>query len=94
MKFYCLGPQATGDLGANSVTGDLRERPPKVYKFHLQLERWPKDDLIDGFATYACTSRLAKSLLDNSLTVFELDEVEITFDHYLNLYPASALCLL
>lgn len=88
MKFFCLGPQAAGDLGANSVTGDLRERPPKVYKFHLQLERWPKDDLIDGFATYACTNRLANALLESRMTGFELDQVEITFDSQFHIWAS------
>jgi hypothetical protein len=88
MKYYCLGPQAAGDLGDRSVTGDLRERPPKVYKFHLQLERWPKDDLIDGFATYACTKRLAEALTVNKLSGFELDTVEITHDDQFHIWAS------
>lgn len=88
MKYYCLGPQAAGDLGDNSITGDLHERPPKVYKFHLQLERWPKDDLIDGFATYACTKRLAAALKASKLTGFELDKVEITFEKQFHIWAS------
>lgn len=88
MKYYCLGPQAAGDLGDNSITGDLRERPPKVHKFHLQLERWPKDDIIDAFATYACTSGLAEALKASKLSGFELDQVEITFDEQFHIWAS------
>lgn len=88
MKYYCLSPQSAGDLGDNSITGDLRERPPQVFKFHLQLERWPKDDLIDAFATYACTKRLAKALTERELTGFELDTVEVTFEKQFHIWAS------
>ncbi|OPZ90736.1 MAG: hypothetical protein BWY75_00601 [bacterium ADurb.Bin425] len=44
--------------------------------------------MIDGFATYACTSRLAKALADSGLTGFELGDVEITFDSQFHIWAS------
>ncbi|MCC7530741.1 MAG: hypothetical protein IT342_19615 [Candidatus Melainabacteria bacterium] len=78
MKFYALGTQAVGDFGSNTLRGDFEDRPPKVQRFHLEMDRWPKDDIVEALATYAVTERLANQLKQSSLTGFSLDEVEVT----------------
>ncbi len=95
MKFYALGAQAVGDFGRNTLMGNYEERPPKVQRFHLELDRWPKDDIVEALATYAVTERLATKLRQSGLTGYSLDKVEITtsvdFEEWRSLHAGEIL---
>lgn len=78
MKYYALGTQAVGDFGRNTIMGSCEDRPPKVERFHIEMDRWPKDDIIEVCATYAVSERLAAQLKASGLTGYKLDEVEVT----------------
>lgn len=78
LKYYCLGPEVSGDFGANTVQGDVRERPPKVTKFDYELHTWPNDDFLEALDTYIGTHRLAEKIQSLRLTGITFDEVEIS----------------
>lgn len=95
MKFYALGAQAVGDFGSNTIIDSYQERPPKVQRFHLELDRWPKDDIVEVLATYAVTDKLAAQLKQAKLAGFTIEDVEVTtstqFEEWRSLHPAENL---
>ncbi len=95
MKFYALGTQAVGDFGSNTLMGDYQERPPKVQRFHLEMDRWAKDDIVEALATYAITERLATLIRQSQLTGYSLGEVEVTtskdFEEWRSLHDGEGM---
>ena len=73
MRFFSLGPEAAGELGANTI-GNTKERPHRIERLHLELTFWPEDDLIDAY-TYVCTKKLAETLTASTLTGFRIDQI-------------------
>lgn len=73
MRFFSLGPEAAGELGANTI-GNTKERPHRIERLHLELTFWPEDDLIDAY-TYVCTKKLAETLTATTLTGFRIDQI-------------------
>lgn len=73
MRFFSLGPEAAGELGADTI-GNTKERPHRIERLHLELTFWPEDELIDAY-TYVCTKRLAEVLSASMLTGFEIGKI-------------------
>ncbi len=95
MKFFALGAQAVGDFGRNTVMGSYQDRPPKVSKFHLELDRWPKDDIVETLATYAVTKRLVQKLSQAKLSGFIIEAIEVStspvFEEWMSLHQGEML---
>lgn len=77
MVFYMIQPAVDGSLGS------LAEFEPgfpnrKLLTFHIELEDWQGNDLVNTSPGFAATRRLADSLSRSGLTGFQLKDMYLS----------------
>lgn len=75
--YYYIEPEVSGGLGDKTII-DTSVHPPVVTKLHIQFDDWLGDDLIECFPCFIITKSLARKVIHEKLTGYELDYVEIS----------------
>ncbi|HEY9715613.1 MAG TPA: hypothetical protein V6C72_19220 [Chroococcales cyanobacterium] len=61
--FYKVQPLTLGNFGKRTLYGgELSERPPKIFRLHVEFDKWPEDIFFECSCTYVGTLEVTKKL--------------------------------
>lgn len=88
---YILEPEVPGGLGPRTQM-DQSCHPPRITRLHFIFDGWLGDQIVESFPCYLATESLAEILGNESISGFELDDVEIeTSEQFKERYPSRKL---
>jgi len=76
--FFVVEPEVAGGFGERTIFIDRKARPPKLERFHYEMQDWMGDSLLETVCCFIVTTDAAKLLQTEGLTGFTLDSVEVT----------------
>lgn len=77
MKKYLIEPEVAGQLGNDTILNHST-KPPIIEKLNYEFDDWLGDDFLAGFQCFICTEKLARSIKDNNLTGYKLEDCKTT----------------
>jgi hypothetical protein len=91
MHFFELQPEVAGGISSRTKL-DRSCHPPLVSHLHYRFDGWLGDELIEGFPVFLATVSLAESFARQSLTGFEVGEVDVEeSEQFHDIYPGTRL---
>lgn len=83
MKYYHIEPEVAGELGKNTIL-NTDTHPPLVSVLNYEFKGWQGGQLLESFPCFIATKHLSELLLQNNLSGFSIDSVEITKSEQFN----------
>lgn len=90
--YFELEPEVAGGFGQHTIFGDRKARPPRLERFHYEIDGWMGDSLLEAVGCFVIAEDAAAALRGEGLTGFDLGPVEVTAsDDFQERYPGKNL---
>lgn len=92
MMMYRLDPEVAGEIGENSEIIYENGMIKDILHLHYEMMGWLGDELLTQTPCFLVSEALADSLLNSTLSGYQLEKVEVTkSEEFQDLYPNKNL---